>query len=220
MDRPPVNSADYVNKPLYTIDLNDPESNDELLNFINAQYSLLSNCPADISRVCNQNEDMAFFAGYACPLGSKDSVILTDTGGYTLRKKRNFTKIGLTFLTDIVHNLVSRSVLRKPNFLVIPKNEFLMNEKGKARTAKKFLTAQIQDPAFQKMFPRHIANMYIFGESYLEVFWNSDKGPMQPSDGEKVPLLDSEGKIHAGVDLLAESEIAYSWSGWFKHYFW
>jgi len=192
-----LNPSDYVNKSLYRLDLDSESSKDDILGFINAHYKQLMQSPRDLNRLCNQNEDLAFYSGYACPLGNKNALIVTETGATNLNRRKKFTKIALNHLKDIVDNLVSRSIVRKPNYTVYPKNEFLMNEKGKARTAKKFLASKSQETDFVSVHTQHIFHTYMFGESYLEVFWNPYKGPLLVDDKklrDKVPLLDSDGK--------------------------
>lgn len=193
-----LNSNDYLGRPLYSLDLDNSLSEKAILEFLNAHYKASSENPEDVNRFYNQIEDLAFYTGFACPLGNSEVVIPTDAGATTAyRKRKRFDRVAINDLKDIVDNLTSRFSIRKPNYIVYPKESFLADERGKARSAKKFLLSKAEDLKLSKLNAELISRCLIFGESYIEYFWDEDLGPFQIKDKEKrkeVTLVNENGE--------------------------
>lgn len=187
-----VDTEHYLHKQLYTIDLDDEESNPEVLNWLNAQFSYYYK--EGRSNLDNLNDNLAMYLGF-CP-GSQTSAglqLMATENTAHFRRRRNYTRLRLNHIKDVIENLVARYTIKKPTFLPYPKYSDLYSDRRRINDVKKFLKAKSQETKFSLVHQELIRQTFIFGEGFLEVFWNPDIGPdMFDSDEkrEKIPLKD------------------------------
>jgi len=190
----------YIGKPLYCFNLDDETEEQEILNFVNAHYKDFTEGTIHGDRREEQTDNLAAYLGFSSEEdGREGRVVLTENSGPIFRR-RPFKKLRshpIKYLTD---NLVSRLIINKPNYRIYTVNRNVLEEQKKTRTANKIAKSIFADPQNNDKFKEYIRQAIIFGEAYLEVFWNVNKGPrvrveevdLVNEDG--TPYLDSEGK--------------------------
>jgi hypothetical protein len=192
----PVN--DYLGKPLYCYNLDDSYCEDEVLRFINAHYKDFKEGSINSERRRDQTDNFAAYLGFSDSIGR--DAYLTDSGPvYNNTRKPNFKRLRTHPIKYLTDELVSRFIRNKPNFQVFTANRNILEEKKKIHTANKVTKSIFADPINNNKFKEFVRQAVIFAESYMEVFWNVDKGPRSSTKkiellgGDGMPVLDGEG---------------------------
>lgn len=162
-------------KPLYDIDY---EDDDELLKWIDIQYNFRAVNSDELNRIDSQSTSLALFLNLVPD--NKRLFSGSPSGNLSVFQRKQCMPVVEPMLNSIVTSWVSRLGDRKPQYFVFPKESDDPAEKGKAKTIKEVLEHQAQKNNHETMSSMALQHMFVFGEAYLEVFWDPDVGPLDP----------------------------------------
>lgn len=179
-------------KPLWTIDLDRPENEKEIVKWLNGEVQFTADESHERIKLIRRN--MALYRGIQYRTQETRHDI---RDRHFTDRSRNIAKIVVNHLFDLTQNRVSRLVKFKPAVQVLPTNEEF-EDVAAAKATGKLLDHIWYSHDFEGEMTPEIAKIAnVMGESYLFITWNPDLGdkhPDSPEDGERVPLLDENGQ--------------------------
>lgn len=182
-------------KPIWSIDLDDPANEKEILNWLLAERDYLAN--ENEQRIRIQRRNLALYKG----IQYQESEARAENRDRAADRSTFLRKIIANHLFDLTKNRASRLIKFRPAVAVLPTNDEL-GDKLAAKACKSLLDHIWYENDFEGMIQLELAtHAMILGESYLFVEWNPDMGPLSPAYVEakrkygvdKIPLLDADG---------------------------
>ena len=177
-------------KALWALDLDDKDNEKAILAWLQGELRFLQDEARERLRLMRRN--IALYKGiqYETQDVRRD---LRDRSG---DRSRNVRKIVVNHLFDLTQNRISRLIKFKPAVAILPTNDE-HGDKVSAKATEQLLRHIWYLENFEgDLAPEMATVSNIMGESYLFVTWDPDKGdknPNSPEEGEKIPLLDSNG---------------------------
>jgi hypothetical protein len=198
-------------RPLFSIDLDDPRNEKEILNWLKTELAFLEH--ENEPRIRVQRRNLALYKG----IQYQESEARAENRDRAADRSTFLRKIVANHLFDLTKNRASRLIKFKPAVAVIPTNDEL-GDKLSAKACKNLLDHIWYDNNFEGEIQLQLATQaMILGESYLFVKWNPDLGPLSPAyveakkkHGKKIPLLDDNGqqqKDDMGNPLFVENPV-------------
>ncbi|MBR9701041.1 hypothetical protein GOV11_04205 [Candidatus Woesearchaeota archaeon] len=178
-------------KPIWSIGVDNKENQKKVLDWLRGEKIFLTTEVDDRLRQVRRN--VALYRG----IQFESQETRRDIRDRTADRSRSVKKIVVNNLYDLTQNRVSRIIKFKPAVAILPTNNEFEDE-ASASATKALLDHIWYTKKFEgKLTPEIARNSQIMGESYLWITWDprlGDLHPDSPKDGEKVPLLDSNGK--------------------------
>ena len=210
----PDSNTSYEYLQLYTINLDNPLSERSIREFINGAF--LENTKVRSDYFDNQINNLGQYLSLAAELKERDDIVLTSTNNLIRRDNRRFKRLRVNHLKDIIDNLVSRFSSKTTTFFMTPRHSAEFTGKVKAKLVRKLVDTVLYSRNFSSLLRRMVRDNYIYGESYIHVFWDDqlgelkqkDKGIRVPLKGDNgQPLKDESGKIVYINPLLREGDV-------------
>lgn len=183
--------------PLYSIDLDDPRNDKDILGWLNAELGYLEQENEPRIRVMRRN--LALYKGVQYQ-ELESRIDARDRGNDRAQVVR---KIVCNHLYDLAKNRASRLIKFKPAVAILPTNDEL-SDKVAAKVTKQLLDHIWYTQDFEgKIQSQLVTNALVMGEAYLLIDWCETKGDLSPAYVEaskkykngKVPLLDENGQV-------------------------
>lgn len=199
-------------KPIWTLPLDDPKAEPEILRWLNAEYDYL--LQKNANRIAKQNENLSLYKGLMNAIQEQRSTIRETS----LDRARFPRKMVVNELYDLVEQRVSRLIKYKPGIAILPANDEF-GDKTSAKITKALLDTIWYNTRFDtKLIESAVRISDICGESFTFVEWDPDAGDLHPEyvkllkqGGEiKIPLMNSSGDIQKdrnGQDIYIEQAI-------------
>lgn len=183
LDSAPIDSQ--AAKPFVSV-LNDTE--EKRLKWFQAALEFLRK--QGIKRTTSQRVNLAAYRGLNWGNITTRNNITRDRQGLPLNKVERFKA---NFLFNLTETKVSQLSKIKPAVQVLPNsNEF--QDKTAARATKKLLDHTFAQNNLDYLLQQHQRYKKIFGESYLFIEWDKNKGDIVPDFEENMPLLNEHGE--------------------------
>lgn len=179
-------------KPIWAMDFSRTQKADEeLLAWLKDSLDNLKKI--NLPRVQIWRENMALYKGiHYKSQDIRSSDYRRDTGDKTVRNPR----IVINHVFNMVETKVAKMSRFKPAIAVIPNNNEWF-DKCNTKTVKILVDSRWHEADMDELV-RHLQRAsYVFGHSYMKVFWNKDIGP-------EVPELKELEEM--GIDLFAVNE--------------
>lgn len=182
-------------KPLWTIDLDDPGNERQILSWLNQEIQSLEEAAHDRLETIRGNN--ALYKGIQyMSMNTRSS----NRDSETVKKKNPVQKIVANHLYDLTENLVSRDVKYRPAVAILPETDDF--EKEIAATYTQNWLEYIWDlNHFDGELMHELARLRrIHGEGYIFVKFDREKGELHPdykkaaAKGQKIPLLDDDNE--------------------------
>lgn len=174
-----------ISRPFHALDHGD---DNVLLEWLNTQYiEHIQGCDSRI-RIARQTEALALYLNLIPEDSYKLAAVTADSLSFIAERRHQPALV--THITDIINSLVARHSVRDTKFNVFPQNEQDISDRARAKMVRFFLNAMGQTQDFERLRRQLLYHSFIFGEGYLEVYWDPDKGPQAP---EIQKLLEEEG---------------------------
>ncbi len=174
-----------ASRPFYSINY---EDDTDLLLWLNDLYLFRCSDGDECQRIEKQTTHLALYLNYS-PANSQRAFSANSSGSLRIFEKRDYYHLIDPLIKDIVNNWVSRITARRPTFAVTPQRSDDPVIKVKASKSRALLEAKFQEQHSAEMDEMNVRNLFIFGESYLEVFWDPSIGPL---DKDVQKYLDSD----------------------------
>ena len=184
-------------KPFWMLPLDDPNSEKDVLNWLNGEleYLLYENS----TRFQRIQKNLAQFKGIQYV--TQETRSGRDTDGI---KKNPVQKIVTNEIFDLIENRSSKLVKYRPAVSVLPGNEDFDNKIGAKACDELIQHIQYQEKFDDDIVPEIVNNTQVMDEGYLWITWDEDKGDYHPAykkakqalgqdEDLKVPLLDDSG---------------------------
>ena len=190
-------SYQHPKLPLYSIDLEDPRNEKDILSWLQAELGYLEQENEPRIRVMRRN--LALYKGVQYQ-ELESRIDARDRGNDRAQVVR---KIVCNHLYDLAKNRASRLIKFKPAVAILPTNDEL-SDKVAAKVTKQLLDHIWYTQDFEgKIQNQLVTNALVMGESYLFIDWCEEKGDLSPAYVEaskkykngKVPLLDENGQV-------------------------
>jgi len=183
--------------PIYSMDLDDPRNEKDVLSWLLAEMGYLEQENEPRIRVMRRN--LALYRG----IQYQDIESRIDARDRGEDRANVVRKIVCNHLYDLTKNRGSRLIKFKPAVAILPTNDEL-SDKVAAKVTKQLLDHiwYVQD--FEgKIQNQLVTNALVMGESYLFILWNKDQGDLSPAyveakkkyPNKKIPLLNENGQI-------------------------
>ena len=183
-----VSPSRYLGRPLYVYNLEDPDCEKELLNYINAHYKDFTEGDIGSERRRDQTDNFAAYLGFSADIPKE---VLLSESGPVYHRRTPFKKLRTHPIKYLTDELVARFVNNKPNYQIYTVNRNVLEEKEKTRTAMVVAKSIFSTSENNNKFKEFVRQAVIFAESYIEVFWNVDKG--EAIGSEKIELINESG---------------------------
>jgi len=192
------NEGNYVrpSKPLYSLDLDDPDNEKNILEWLKGERDFLESESRDRIRVMRRN--LALYKG----IQYQELESRVDARDRGADKSSFMRKVVANHLFDLTKNRASRLVKFRPAVAILPTNDEL-EDKLAAKSAKALLDHIWYENDFEGVMQVQLATYaQIMGEVYCFIVWNEEKGDLSPAyleakkgakDG-KIPMLDENGQ--------------------------
>ena len=182
-------------RPIWSIDLDDPKNEKEILNWLTAELDYLSH--ENEPRIRIQRRNLALYKG----IQYQESEARAENRDRAADRSTFLRKIVANHLFDLTKNRASRLIKFRPAVAVLPTNDELQ-DKLSAKACKGLLDHIWYEQDFEGVIQLQLAtHAMIMGESYLFIDWDDTLGPLSPAYVEakrknkgKVPLLDENGQ--------------------------
>jgi len=181
--------------PLYSLDLDDPRNNEEVLRWLSSELGFLEQ--ENESRIRVMRRNLALYKG----IQYQELETRLDARDRGTDRAQVVRKVVINHLYDLAKNRASRLIKFKPAVAILPTNDEL-GDKVAAKVTKQLLNHVWYESDFDtKIVLQLVTNAFVMGESYLFVLWNEDKGDLNPAwvkaskeHGGKVPVLGQDGE--------------------------
>lgn len=192
------NNENYVrpSKPLYSLDLDDPDNEKNILEWLRGERDYLESDSRDRIRIMRRN--LALYKG----IQYQEMEARIDARDRGSDKSAFIRKVVANHLFDLTKNRASRLVKFRPAVAILPTNDEL-EDKLAAKSAKSLLDHIWYENDFEGVMQVQLATYaQIMGEVYCFVLWNENKGDLSPAyvqaqknakDG-RIPMLDQNGQ--------------------------
>lgn len=198
-------------KPIYAIDLDNPDNEKEILKWLSAELDFLEH--ENEPRIRIQRRNLALYKG----IQYQESEARAENRDRAADRSTFLRKIVANHLFDLTKNRASRLIKFRPAVAILPTNDEL-EDKLSAKACKGLLDHIWYENDFEGVVQLELAtHAMITGESYLFIEWDKDKGPLSPAylkakkkHGNKIPLLDENGqqrKDDNGQPMFVEKPI-------------
>jgi hypothetical protein len=183
-------------KPIWSLDLDDPANDKEILNWLLAESDYLAH--ENEQRIRIQRRNLALYKG----IQYQESEARAENRDRAADRSTFLRKIVANHLFDLTKNRASRLIKFRPAVAILPTNDEL-EDKLSAKACKALLDHIWYENDFEGQIQLQLAtHAMIMGESYLFVLWNPDMGPINPAylkarkkyGKEKIPLMDADGQ--------------------------
>lgn len=175
---------DLINQQLYSIDLNNPESEESILDWIYGQFKEFTESSKWTNRVDEQTDNVAYYLGQAAV--PRTSGGLVSTNFMTIpRDNKTYKPLKFNYLKDLIDNTASRFISRKPEYSVYPSDPKAPESKKKAKTAKKALATNAKMNRLDEKTHETIIDSYVQGECYWHIHWDPNMGPFKLNEKER-----------------------------------
>lgn len=185
-------------KPLWTIKLDDPDNEKEILAWLNGEITYLEQ--ESDERVKRTQRNLAIYKGFQYhSQDAKDSNREINDS-----REKVMKKVPVNHLYELTENRMSRLIKYKPAVAILPSNDEF-SDKVSAKLTKNLLDHIWYENKFEgALSPQVARDAMLAGESYLFTLWNPDKGDLSPAykkskanadkEGRKIPLLTETGE--------------------------
>lgn len=164
-------------KPWWTHDLDSPDEK-KLLAALNSAYKDLTEYDQPYRDECMQH--VALYQGLSIEkqIDTKGRLFRDSEGtaGHT-----KFRHLIVNHLRDITDSAVSRLSTFKPSATVLPNHGVEFSDKAKAKVVKSWLDSFRYEHNVDDIRRKSQRDAFIFGEAYLLVEWDPEKGDIHPS---------------------------------------
>jgi len=190
------NSYAPNSKPFWTLDLEDPSQERDVLNWVVGEAEYLEHINED--RIRLQRRNLALFKG----VQYQDLEARVDNRDRAGDKAQYLRKLVCNHLFDLTKNRAGRLIKFKPAVAILPTND-QAEDKFAAKACKGLLDHIWYEHDFEGMLQLELAtHALIMGESYLFITWDEAAGDLNPfykrakkeAKGGKIPLLDEHGQ--------------------------
>lgn len=214
-----------INRPFYSFDY---EDDNELLIWLNDIYQYRNSDGEEIQRIQKQTTQLALYLNYS-PANQRVYDV-SSSGSMRVFEKRDYFSLIEPLVKDIINNWVSRITSRQPSFSVSPKRFDDPTVKTKADKAKTVLEAKFQEQHSAEVDEQGTRSSFVFGESYLEILWDEDAGPLDKDvekyldecedceemskSIEQVRIGDVRFQLHDPRNVIVQRSTSYKRSEW------
>lgn len=205
-------SSNANERPIWSIDLDDPSNEKKIHNWLIAEMNHLKELNRD--RFQTITRDLARYKGMQYQAQE------TREGRERQDGKSSVEKIVTNQIYDLVQNSSSRLLKYRPAVAILPTNDEFDDRIGSQMTdawLKHIWYCERFDGLTQPLF---VKAAKVMGEAYLFIEWDPEKGDLDAeykakyhdkvSKGEKVPLLNANGQPELdenGKEILVESPV-------------
>ena len=191
-DAEETTSAARPKKAFFAINPEIPENEEVVLKWLIGEKQFLEDM-SNRQRFRLMRDNLSLYKGIPFELAETRR----DIRDRSVDRSRVMSKIVVNHLFDLTQNRAARLVKFKPAVSILPTNDEF-GDKNAAKATEDMLSHiwYIEDFEGQKV-NAVATESQVLGESYLWIDWDPDKGdtsPASPKDGEKVILLDENGK--------------------------
>lgn len=181
-------------QPIWALNLDDPLSDKEILNWLNGELLDLQKNAEERHRLMQRN--LVLYKGIQYIDQSRGDI--RERGQDRSQPVR---KIVANHIFDLIQNHVSRLIKYKPAVSVLPTNDEF-GDKVSAKMTKYLLDHIWYERQFESKLSVDAAKLKaVMGEVYMFITWNPDLGDLHPDykklkgkSGDKIPLLDESGE--------------------------
>lgn len=150
-----------------------------------------------------QMDNLLLYKGLQWLSADRSANRILDRQGFPVTRN---PRIVINHLADFVTQWVSRLTRYRPAVAIYPART-QQSDSDNAKTAKEVLDYIWYEARIDEVLQEWARQIKIFGEAYLWILWNPQKGPVHPewaaaqAQGRKVPILDSKGQpIHNNLN--------------------
>lgn len=192
-------------RPIWTLDLDNPKSEKDVLAWLNAELQFLEKENEDRIRTIKHN--IARYKGIQYQA--------QDTRSGARDREAERAKFSPKLVVNLLHTAteqrISRLVKFKPAVAILPANDEHQDQVS-SKIAKSFLDYIQYTQKFEIKNKETIRIAQIAGEAYLDICWNPDLGKLHPDydENQTEPLLDENGnevKSSDGEPVQIESPV-------------
>lgn len=183
-------------RPIYELDLDDPENEKNVLEWLKGEKDYLQEDARDRVRVMRRN--LALYKG----IQYQELETRIDARDRAADRSQFLRKVVANHLYDLTKNRASRLVKFRPAVAIMPTNDEL-EDKLAAKSCKMLLDHIWYENDFEGVMQTQLATYaQIMGEVYCFVIWDEEKGDLSPAYVEakkrskegRIPMLDENGQ--------------------------
>lgn len=181
-------------RPIYEFDLDDPNNEKDILDWLKGERDYLEDEASDRIRVMRRN--LALYKG----IQYQELESRIDARDRAADRSHFMRKIVANHLYDLTKNRASRLVKFRPNVAILPTNDEL-EDKIAAKSTKMLLDHIWYENDFEGVVQNQLATYaQVMGEVYLFVLWDKNKGDLSPAylkakkKNKRIPMLDENGQ--------------------------
>lgn len=164
-------------KPWWVHDLDKPDNKKLLKDLVTAHKDLLE-YDQDFKDLCMQH--VALYQGFSLEKEiHKQGRSFRDSEGASGSTK--FKHLIVNHLRDVTDSSVSRLSTFKPGVSVLPNHGVEFQDKAKAKVVKSWLDSYVYEHNIDDVRRKVQRDAIIFGESYLLIEWDPEKGDIHPA---------------------------------------
>jgi len=178
-------------KALWSIDLDDPKNDDNVLTWLNGEIGFLIDAGSERGSLIRRNIQLYRGIQY------DNQDVRRDLRDRTVDRSRTIRKIVVNHLFDLTQARISRLVKFRPAVAILPTNNEFEDKQAADSTDMLLKHLWYINEFDAKISPRMAKIKSIMGEAYLWIDWDSNAGdihPENPKKGTKVPLLTENGE--------------------------
>lgn len=183
------NNESIRNKPFFTI----KDSSEDKFLWLNQMAGMLQSRNQDL--FSNMKNNLLFYIGDRKRYGMPKATMFRSVENLIKNYQPKFI---INHLYEITEGLVSKMTRIKPSIDILPANDEFQDVN--AAKASKFLIKHIwEENKLNELLINSHRNKFIFGESFIFITWNRDKGDLHPlyvqaqEKGKKLQVLDDKG---------------------------
>jgi hypothetical protein len=184
--------------PVWTVDLKNEK---KLLEWLNKDFD--NKVKKAEPRIRVYREQLALYKGvHYRSQETRNQDFRRDSGDRSIRNP----KVVVNHVYDMVENKTAKMSRFRPNVAVLPQNHDEYDDKVQSKTYKMLLDSRWQEVDIDSYLRETQRSTYVFGESFLKVYWDKEQGDVDP---DFLDLADSEGSAKIKTDTGEEVEISY-----------